>query len=46
LPKCNDGSLCFQFVLGECMQKHDAPHALRLLRARRERRVDRRAAKE
>jgi hypothetical protein len=28
------------------MQKHDAPNALRLLYARRERRVNRRAAKE
>src|ERR1700757_2162331 len=43
LAKCNAASLCFQFVLGECMQKHDA---LRLLYPRRERRVNRRAAKE
>src|SRR5262249_47874640 len=35
----------FWIVLGECMQEHNAPHPLRLLRARRER-PRRRAAKQ
>src|SRR5262245_29486352 len=37
LAKCNDPSQHFGIVLGVWMQECDAPHALALLRARRER---------
>src|SRR6516164_8552438 len=37
LAKCNDLSQHFGIVLGVWMQECDAPHALALLRARRER---------
>src|SRR5262249_7389745 len=45
LAKCNDPSQHFGIVLGVWMQECDAPHALALLRARRER-PRRRAAEE
>src|SRR6516162_395405 len=32
-----DAGFYFWIVLGECMQEHNAPHLLRLLRPRRER---------
>jgi hypothetical protein len=35
--KCIDASLCFWIILSICRQHADAPHALGLLRARRER---------
>ena len=37
LAKCNDPSQHFGIILGVWMQECDAPHALGLLRARRER---------
>jgi hypothetical protein len=33
LPKRRDADLYFRIVLGDCMQEHDAPHALGMLRA-------------
>jgi hypothetical protein len=44
LAKCNDPSQHFGIILGVWMQESDAPHALALLRARRERPRDSRAA--
>src|SRR5262249_23236752 len=47
LAKCNDPSQHFGIVLGVGMQECDAPHALALLRVRRERpRGSRRAAEQ
>src|SRR6516225_7799555 len=40
-----DAGFYFWIVLGECMQEHNAPHPLRLLRARRKR-PSRRAAEQ
>jgi len=37
LPKYCDAFLYFRIALGERMQEHDAPHSVRLLRARRKR---------
>src|SRR5262245_18704997 len=45
LAKCNDPSQHFGIILGVWMQECDAPHALGLLRARRQR-PRRRAAKQ
>jgi hypothetical protein len=46
LSKGGNAGLCFGIVLGEPMQEYDAPHPLRLLRARRNRPCDRRAAEK
>ena len=46
LPKRDDTWQHFGVVLGVYMQERDASHALRLLRARRERPRDRRAAEK
>ena len=35
LPKRSDAGLHLRIMLGKCVQKHDPPHSLRLLRARR-----------
>jgi hypothetical protein len=37
LPKRSDAGLHLGIMLGKCVQKHDPPHSLRLLRVRRER---------
>src|SRR6516164_9524801 len=37
LPKRSDAGLLLGIMLGKCVQKHDPPHSLRLLRVRRER---------
>src|SRR5262249_2339463 len=44
LAKRSDARLYYRRALGEWMHKHDAPHSLRLLRARRQRPRCRRAA--
>ena len=46
LPKRSDAGLHLRIMLGKCVQKHDPPHPLALLRARRERPSDRRAAEK
>jgi hypothetical protein len=46
LTKRRDARLYFWIILGECMQKHDAPHPLRLLRALHERPCRPRAAEK
>src|SRR5215475_11414118 len=46
LAKCNDPSQHFGIILGVWMQESDAPHAVALLRARRERPSSRQAAEK
>jgi hypothetical protein len=46
LPKSDDANLCFWIALSICHQNTDAPHALALLRTRRERPSNPRAAEQ
>ena len=46
LPKRSDAGLHLGIMLGKCVQKHDPPHPRWLLRPRRERPADRRAAEQ
>src|SRR5262252_7267486 len=46
LPKRSDAGLHLGIMFGECVQKHDPPHPRWLLRPRRERPADRRAAEQ